>query len=104
MEKVKKGNQHVDFKKGEVPKSKSEINLEYIRDYCMEDRERAHWFKETAKKYQYEKAAHLKIRKEFVDKYYPEFNEKKARAAKRPKAKTQIEQYLEDIEKVLKDD
>ena len=92
---------HADFKKGEVPANKSEINLEYIKDYCKQDREKAEWFMAALDKYEGKKAGHLKIRKDFVDKYYPEFNEKPKIAALTVKPKTMSEQYREEMQAFL---
>lgn len=92
---------HADFKKGEVPANKSEINLEYIKNYCKQDREKAEWFMAALDKYEGKKASHLKIRKDFVDKFYPEFNEKHKSAAQTVKPKTISEQYREEMQAFL---
>ena len=92
---------HADFKKGEVPRQKAEINLEYIKDYCMQDTEKAQWFITAIRKYNGQKAAHLKIRKDFVDKYYPEFNEKPKVVAQAVKPKTAMELCLEEVQAFL---
>ena len=99
--KEKTENWHADFKKGEVPTKKKQINLEYIKDYCKQDREKAEWFMAALDKYEGKKASHLKIRKDFVDKFYPEFNEKHKSAAHTVKPKTISEQYREEMQAFL---
>ena len=99
--KEKAENWHADFKKGEVPQKKKQINLEYIKDYCKQDREKAEWFMAALDKYEGKKASHLKIRKDFVDKFYPEFNEKHKSAAQTVKPKTISEQYREEMQAFL---
>ena len=99
--KQKQSKWHADFKRGEVPQQKAEINLEYIKDYCKQDREKAEWFMAALDKYEGKKASHLKIRKDFVDKYYPEFNEKTKIAALTVKPKTISEQYREEMQAFL---
>lgn len=99
--KEKTEKRHANFQKGEVPANKSEINLEYIKDYCKQNREKAEWFMAALDKYEGKKAGHLKIRKDFVDKYYPEFNEKPKNAALTVKPKTMSEQYREEMQAFL---
>lgn len=94
---------HADFLKGEIPTRKAEIDLQYIFHYCKQDREKAAWFLDTMRKYEGDKVRHLKVRKEFVDKYYPEFNEKpKSVVATAEKKKTQAEAYMDEISDFLK--
>ena len=101
IKKEKKKQWHANFVKGEVPTKKVEINLEYIKDYCKQDKEKAEWFIETMNKYIGQKAFHLKVRKDFVNKYYPEFNEKPKVAAQTVKQKTISEQYLDEMQAFL---
>ena len=102
---VKKSSKwkHADFLKGEIPTRKAEIDLQYIFNYCKQDHEKAKWFLETMQKYSGERVRHLKVRKEFVDKYFPQFNEKpKMATEKAEKKKTQAEIYMDEMSALLK--
>ena len=101
IKKEKKEQWHADFKKGDIPTRKTEINLAYIQNYCLQDKEKAKWLKETMKKYYKVKGAHLKVRKDFVDKYYPQFNEKPKTAAHSVKPMTVMERYMAELEAFL---
>lgn len=94
---------HADFLKGEIPTCKAEIDLKYIYEFCKQDKEKAGWFVKTMEKYNGEKARHLKVRRDFVDKFYPSFNEKPKRAANSQKALSTAERYLQDMMVYLED-
>ena len=94
---------HANFAAGEIATKKSEITLLYIKEFCMQDKKKAQWFLDTLKKYNKQKAAHLKIRKDFVDKYYPQFNEKPKTVANAAAKLTEMERCMLEMEAFLND-
>lgn len=84
----------IDFAKfGEtIPQSIVEINMEYIGDFCMSDKEKAQWFVSHCKDEEGKTKKFTAFRKEFCEAYYPELLPK-------PKAvKKNTSYYLKQME------
>ena len=60
-----------------TPKNITSINVKYMNDFCMADPDRAVWMIQTMDSIPTSRFRFSKIRKAFVDKYFPELNEKK---------------------------
>lgn len=60
-----------------TPKNITSINVKYMNDFCMADPDRAVWMIQTMDSIPTSRFRFSKIRKAFVDEYFPELNEKK---------------------------
>ena len=60
-----------------TPKQITSINVKYMNDFCMADPDRAVWMIQTMDTIPASSYRFAKVRKAFVDKYFPELNEKK---------------------------
>lgn len=60
----------------DTPKQITSINVKYMNDFCMADPDRAVWMIQTMDATPASSYRFSKIRKAFVDKYFPELNEK----------------------------
>lgn len=60
-----------------TPKQITSINVKYMNDFCMDAPDRAVWMIQTMDSIPASTYRFAKIRKAFVDKYFPELNEKK---------------------------
>ena len=71
-----------------VPTDRMQIGMEYIKEYCKQDKGRAKWLLTIARKKEKDKNGEEKpiswhkIKKAFIDKYFPELNKKKQYAKK----------------------
>lgn len=60
-----------------TPKNITSINVKYMNDFCMANPDRAVWMIQTMDSIPASRFRFSKIRKAFVDEYFPELNEKK---------------------------
>lgn len=60
-----------------TPKNITSINVKYMNDFCMADPDRAVWMIQTMDSIPTSRFRFSKIRKAFVDEYFPELNKKK---------------------------
>lgn len=60
-----------------TPKNITSINVKYMNDFCMANPDRAVWMIQTMDSVPTSRFRFSKIRKAFVDEYFPELNEKK---------------------------
>lgn len=60
-----------------TPKNITSINVKYMNDFCMANPDRAVWMIQTMDSIPTSRFRFSKIRKAFVDEYFPELNEKK---------------------------
>lgn len=60
-----------------TPKNITSINVKYMNDFCMANPDRAVWMIQTMDSIPASRFRFSKIRKAFVDEYFPDLNEKK---------------------------
>lgn len=86
-----------------VPTDRQQIGMEFIKNYCKQDTSRAKWLITIAQKKEKDKNGEErpiswhKIKKAFIDKYFPELGKKKVYKKKAPSKRDEMIEELKAL-------